>query len=85
MGFPLFLSLLLSTVSALSTYAPLPALCPSGSLLRPASGLSDSEETYRVARKAVADVALKAWLTKTNSGFGTDELPTVRLSFYDFF
>jgi lysophospholipase len=73
------LSLLLGAASALSTYAPLPALCPSGSLVRAASGLSDSEEAYRAARKAVADVALKAWLMKTNAGFGTDNLPTVRL------
>jgi lysophospholipase len=48
--------------------------------VRPATGLSDSEEAYRVARKAVADGNLKAWLTKTNAGFGTDELPTVRPS-----
>ena len=76
---PLFLSVLFTTASALSTYAPLPAICPSGSLVRPASGLSNSEEAYRVARKVVADESLKAWLAKTNSGFGTDELPTVRL------
>jgi hypothetical protein len=38
---------------------------------------SDSEEAYGVARKAVADKSLKAWLTKTNSGFETDQLPMV--------
>ncbi|KAG0650083.1 Lysophospholipase 2 [Hyphodiscus hymeniophilus] len=76
----LFSSLLLFTVGVLSGYAPVPAICPNGSLVRPASGLSDKEETYRVARKAVADVNLKAWLTKTNPGFGTDDLPTVALT-----
>jgi lysophospholipase len=65
--------------SAVSTYAPNSVTCPSSALVRAASGLSTSEESYRVARKAVADVALKSWLTKTNSGFGTDELPTVCL------
>jgi lysophospholipase len=76
---PLLLSLLLSTASAAS-YDPVSAPCPSESLVRDASGLSDNEEAYRVARKAVADQALKTWLTKTNSGFGTAELPTVRTS-----
>jgi len=73
---PLILcSLLVAPVFA--SYAPQSATCPTTSLVRAASGLSDSEETYRVARKAVADVALKAWLTKTNTGFGTAHLPTV--------
>jgi hypothetical protein len=44
---------------ATSKYAPVSATCPSISLVRAASGLSDSEETYRVARKAIADEALK--------------------------
>jgi hypothetical protein len=81
MIFPLFLSCLFFAITALATYAPLPAKCPSGSLVRPASGLSPSEENYRVSRKAKADVALKAWLQKTNPAFGTDgNLPTVRIS-----
>jgi lysophospholipase len=67
-------------VSALSTHGPLPVVCPIGSLVRPASGLSQSEETYRAARKAVADVSLRDWLAKTNSGFETNDLLTVRLS-----
>jgi lysophospholipase len=33
-----------------------------------------------VARKAIPDESLKAWLTKTNSGFGTAELPAVSTS-----
>jgi lysophospholipase len=61
-------------------YAPIKTTCPSTPLVRAASGLSDNEETYRVARKAVADQALKTWLTETDSGFGTAELPTVRTS-----
>jgi lysophospholipase len=74
---PFLISLLLSAAPAFGTYAPQTAACPTTSLVRAATGLSDSEESYRVARKAKADVALKSWLTKTNSGFGTAELPTV--------
>ena len=70
--------------SALSTptdsYAPILTTCPSTALVRPASGLSTNEENYRVSRKAVADVNLACWLQKTNSDFGTDNLPTVRLT-----
>jgi len=75
---PLLLSLLLSASFVLSTYVTQAATCPTTSLVRPANGLSDDEETYRVARKAIADEALTAWLTKTNSAFGTAELPSVR-------
>lgn len=76
---PLLVSLLLTTASAAS-YAPVSATCPTESLVRDACGLSDDEEAFRVARKAVADEALKTWLTSTNAGFGTDNLPTVRIS-----
>ena len=71
------LFLLLAVVPVLSTYAPLPAICPKMSLVRAATGLSDEEEAYRVARKAIADAALTTWLASTNSAFGTAELPTV--------
>jgi lysophospholipase len=77
---PLLLSLLLAASSVLSTYVPQSETCPTTSLVRPANGLSDDEETYRVARKVIADESLKAWLTKTNSGFGTAELPAVSTS-----
>jgi lysophospholipase len=77
---PLLLSLLLSASPVLSTYVPQSATCPTTSLVRPANGLSDDEETYRVARKAIADESLKSWLAKINSGFGTAELPTVSTS-----
>lgn len=64
-----------------SSYAPVPTTCPSSSLVRIATGLSDNEEAYRVARKAKADVALAAWLDKTNPGFDTNcGLPTVALT-----
>ncbi|KAJ8070640.1 hypothetical protein OCU04_001011 [Sclerotinia nivalis] len=64
-----------------ASYAPTSVTCPSGqSFVRAADGLSDNEESYRVARKAVADVALKAWLEKTNSGFSTGDLPTIALT-----
>lgn len=78
----LILSLLLSSVPALAAnaYAPVVAACPTTALVRAASGLSDGEEAYRVARKAVADVSLKAWLAKTSSAFGTGNLPTVRIT-----
>jgi hypothetical protein len=32
--------------------------------------------TYRVARKAISDENLRAWLMKNNPGFNTSELPT---------
>lgn len=82
MYLPLFLSLLLATTPILASYAPVSVTCPTTSLVRDANGLSDSEETYRVARKAVADQALKSWLAKADSGFGTGNLPTVSSSFH---
>ncbi|KAI9050555.1 hypothetical protein LZ554_005716 [Drepanopeziza brunnea f. sp. 'monogermtubi'] len=61
-------------------YTPQVAECPATPLVRAADGLSDSEEAYRTARKAIADEALKSWLMKTNSEFGTAELPTIALT-----
>lgn len=72
----LLLSLFL-VVQAVADYVPVKGACPTTSLVRPADGISDDEETFRVARKAVADQALRKWLLKTNSAFGTAELPTV--------
>jgi len=62
-----------------SPYAPVGALCPSNTLVRPASGLSSEERAFIQARKIVADVALVEWLAKTNLGFlsGGVTLPTV--------
>ncbi|KAF8857702.1 lysophospholipase [Acephala macrosclerotiorum] len=79
----LLLMVLLSAGPALaaSSYVPQKSTCPSETLVRAASGLSDEEDTYRVARKAVADISLKSWLISTNSGFGTSgELPTVAIT-----
>lgn len=57
---PTLLGLLTGSVLSAS-YAPISETCPPGqSLVRPANGLSDNEESYRVSRKAVADVALKS-------------------------
>ncbi len=78
---PLLLSALLCVIPTLATYAPQKEICPTESLIRAAEGISDDEVTYRVARKAVADVALKTWLAKTDSGFGVDELPTVHTEY----
>ncbi|XMA14846.1 hypothetical protein WAI453_007637 [Rhynchosporium graminicola] len=73
------LSLLL-VVQVLADYVPVKGPCPAKPLVRPANGISDDEETFRVARKAVADEALKKWLLKTNSAFGTTDLPTVAMT-----
>jgi lysophospholipase len=73
------LSFLLLATPIFSTYIPQSATCPTTPLVRPANGLSDDEETYRISRKAVADESLKAWLTKTNFEFGVANLPTEAL------
>ncbi|KAL2065664.1 hypothetical protein VTL71DRAFT_3334 [Oculimacula yallundae] len=75
----LLLSFLL-VIQAVADYVPTRGTCPTQSLVRPADGISDDEETFRVARKAVADKALKTWLLKTNPAFGTANLPTVALT-----
>lgn len=79
LSFYFFFSLVLGFLirDVVATYVPQKEICPTSSIVRAASGLSDEEETYSVARKAVADVALKSWLEKTDSGFGTGSLPTV--------
>ena len=63
-----------------SLYAPISATCPSSPLVRPATGLSGSESTYISSRKAKANAALASWLQKTNTGFGTTNLPTIALT-----
>ncbi|KAJ2900478.1 hypothetical protein MKZ38_002432 [Zalerion maritima] len=71
---PLFIALEALGVLAQSGYAPAKVPCPAGggSLVRTATGISDAEDTYRVARKATADEALVAWLAKTSPDFPTD-------------
>jgi lysophospholipase len=65
------------SASVSASYVPQSVACPTTPLVRPASGISDDEEAYRVARKVIADENLRAWLMETNPGFGTLELPTV--------
>jgi lysophospholipase len=65
------------SISVSASYVPQSVACPRTPLVRSASGISDDEEAYRVARKAIADENLRTWLMETNSGFGTSELPTV--------
>ena len=82
------ISILLAVASLIaggnSTYAPVSTSCPTTPLVRStASGLSDGEETYRVVRKAKADLALAFWLLKTNPSFITAlewEMPTIALT-----
>lgn len=63
-----------------SGYAPVRATCPTAPLVRPATGLSPSESTYLATRKIKAAAGLAAWLKKTNTTFGTCNLPTVALT-----
>ncbi|MCJ1442232.1 MAG: hypothetical protein MMC23_002725 [Stictis urceolatum] len=64
----------------LTPYAPKHAQCPSTPLVRQAAGLSSSESSFVTARKTKADVALRSWVQKTCSEFGTGKLPTVGLT-----
>ena len=85
---PSFLSSVLlllftSSVTALtlpSLYAPITGSCPGAPLVRSASGLSSQESAYIGARKPKADAALASWLTKTNAGFSTSNLPVLGLT-----
>lgn len=94
MGFPISFTVFLVILSFLSRYtlaiavaidarqatgyAPVSATCPSGSLVRPATGLSSSEASYVSSRKSKASASLATWLRKTNSGFSnTTNLPLV--------
>jgi lysophospholipase len=76
------LLLALSPVGALaaSAYAPVSTTCPSGSLVRSADGVSDSEANWVVGRKTVADAALKSWLATALPGVDGSSLPTLALA-----
>lgn len=65
---------------AASAYAPLDVSCPGSTLVRSASGISDSEASYLSSRKATADVALESWLSTALPGVDTTSLPTLALS-----
>ncbi|KAK7740791.1 Lysophospholipase 1 [Cytospora paraplurivora] len=76
----LFLSLASTGALAASAYIPETAACPSNTLVRSASGISDSEATWITSRKAVADAALEAWLATALPSVDTSSLPTLALS-----
>ena len=80
----LLVTLLLSLVSANpkwpradAGYAPLPATCPSSSLVRSAVGINQEEALYVTKRKVLASQALRTWLAGTGKKFDTTSLPTV--------
>ena len=61
-------------------YAPIPALCPSTPLVRPASSLNSNEAAYISSRKTKANPALAAWLKKQSPSFSTSSQPVVGLT-----
>lgn len=65
---------------AASAYAPASSTCPTGSLVRSADGISDSEAAWAVERKTVTDSALRSWLESALPGVETSSLPTLALS-----
>lgn len=65
---------------AASAYAPTSSTCPSGSLVRSADGISDSEAAWIAGRKVVTDSALKTWLETALPDVETSSLPTLALS-----
>ncbi|KAH8598887.1 lysophospholipase [Bisporella sp. PMI_857] len=71
---------LVAGVSA--SYAPVPAKCPSSSMVRTSTtSLSSSEESYRTVRKFIADLYLRAWLLETSPELSTAfDMPTVALT-----
>ena len=56
------------------------SVCPAGSLVRAAKGLSPPEKDYFKARRAKANDALVAWAKKINPAFGTVKPPVVGLA-----
>ena len=66
--------------ASLLPYAPFKSRCPSGSLVRRASGLSSSESKYVSTRKPFARAALESWLASVDADFSTENLPSVALA-----
>jgi lysophospholipase len=62
-----------------STYAPEPAKCPSGPLVRPANGLASSEKSYVEKRRQIATPVLAKWLQSVDKSFSVAKLPTIGL------
>ena len=65
---------------ALTPYAPVTTACPSGSLIRKASGVSTPESSHVQRRQTQANAGLEAWLKRTDSTFPTNNLPIVGLT-----
>ncbi|KAK3718198.1 hypothetical protein LTR37_005313 [Vermiconidia calcicola] len=61
------------------SYAPRDTDCPSTSLVRDADGISAQEASYISSRKAKADIALAAWLSKQGN-FNNNSHPVVALA-----
>jgi lysophospholipase len=80
----LFYTVILVTASpvprTLTPYAPVPAICPSSPLVRPATGISSSESSYISQRYTKASTALAAFLKSTNAIFSPSQLPVVALT-----
>src|SRR5438874_1720694 len=65
---------------ASTPYAPVPAICPSTPLVRPADGISSAESSYISQRYAKASTALTAFLETTNAIFYPAQLPVIALT-----
>lgn len=65
---------------AASAYAPASSTCPSGTLVRSADGISDSEAAWVAGRKSVSDTALNSWLATVLPDVDTSSMPTLALS-----
>lgn len=78
----LFAAVFAAQAFAASLYAPTNVACPSKCLIRrSAIQLSDAEESYRISRKAVADIALREWLIRLPAAFVLPtNLPTLALT-----
>ena len=53
---------------AVNGYAPVPAICPAGPLVRPANGLNRDEVEFIGRRYEIASVNLAKWLATTLEG-----------------
>jgi hypothetical protein len=62
------------------SYAPVRATCPTTPLVRPANGISSSEQSYINSRYTKAPAALTAFLKSTNTTFSSSKLPVVALT-----
>lgn len=63
----------------LTPYQPVSTSCPTTPLVRPATGLNSQEASYVASRKAKANTALAAWLSKQGK-FSTNSQPVLGLT-----